>query len=163
MNDHSIVAEFLRGLRQAVPQEIVAPPVILTPAGGSTSIALLPEPAELLGRPLEEIRALLNSRAVDLLQQPGGTQMYQEFIEKYDEVVHRAWYTPQKGEHALFGYTLHEHVARGAFGRVYRATAPNGDAVAVKVLKSELSTDMNLLQSFRRGVQAMRLLESRNV
>ena len=56
-----------------------------------------------------------------------------------------------------------EEVAHGAFGRVYRASAPDGRQVAIKVLHEEVRRDTTLLGSFRRGVRAMRFLRNRDV
>ena len=58
---------------------------------------------------------------------------------------------------------LDEEVGRGAFGRVFRATAPDGRRVAIKVLLEEVRRNPQLLGSFRRGVRAMRFLRDRRV
>ena len=63
----------------------------------------------------------------------------------------------------LLGFTLIEEIARGAFGRVYRASTPDGKQVAIKVLHEEIRRNPLLLGSFRRGVRSMRFLMSRDV
>lgn len=156
-NNHSIVAEVLTDLSSAVGTEIEAPPVLL-PSGG---VALpLPSPEELVVKPLPEIRQLLNDRAVQLLEGPDGENAYDQFLLEYEEAVHRAWFIPSTpGHKELFGYRLGERVARGAFGQVYRSLDQQGREVAVKVLLEEIMHDSKLLASFRRGVQAMRILK----
>ena len=53
-------------------------------------------------------------------------------------------------EQVLGGYVLHEVVGWGAVGQVYRATAPGGGQVAVKVLRPELAHDPDIVQRFLR-------------
>jgi len=120
----------------------------------------LPSPGELVVKSLPEIRRLLNDRAVQLLEGPDGENAYEQFLLEYEEAVHRAWFIPSTPRHKeLFGYRLGERVARGAFGQVYRSLDNQGREVAVKVLLEEIMHDSKLLASFRRGVQAMRILE----
>ena len=89
---------------------------------------------------------------------------YNQFAKTYDQAIYRAWYTSAAPPaNRLLGFTLIEEVARGAFGRVYRATAPDGREVAIKVLLEDIRRDSQLLASFRRGVRSMRFLRSRNV
>lgn len=160
-NGHAVLREILNDLNSAVAAEPPAPPVVSAASPGSD--AGLPPSDELVARPLEEIRTLLNSHARKILARPDGEFEYKKFAEEYDESIHRAWYTTDKGKNTLFGNTLHEAVARGAFGRVYRASDPDDNPIAVKVLLSEIRTDTELQMSFRRGVQAMRILERRGI
>jgi serine/threonine protein kinase len=156
-NDHSIVRDVLDDLSSAVGAEIEAPPVHLS--SGDTA-PTLPSPEDLITKPLPEIRKLLNDRAVQLLEGPDGEKSYDHFLMEYEESVHRAWFIPSTpGPKELFGYKLGEKVARGAFGQVYRSLDHEGHEVAVKVLLEEIMHDSRLLSSFRRGVQAMRILE----
>jgi hypothetical protein len=159
--DHSIVVEVLKDLETAVGVEVKAPPVLLS-SGEVPSV--LPSPDELVVRPLAEIRRTLNDRAVQLLAGPDGDTAYERFLLEYEEAVHRAWFIPSAvGQKELFGYIIQEHVAKGAFGQVYHAHDPDGRSVAVKVLLEEIMRDNKLLASFRRGVQAMRILEQHHV
>jgi eukaryotic-like serine/threonine-protein kinase len=160
-NNHSIVIEILKDLSVAVGTESEAPPVLLS---SGTVATQLPSPQELVVRPLPEIRRLLNDRAMELLEGPDGEESYEKFLMDYEEAVHRAWFIPSApGQKELFGYELGELVARGAFGQVYRSIDPQGREVAVKILLEEISHDIKLRNSFRRGVQAMRILEQRHV
>jgi len=160
-NDHSIVREVLNDLSSAVGTEIEAPPVLLASGDPATP---LPSSEDLVVKPLPEIRKLLNDRAIELLNGPDGENAYEQFLLKYEEAVHRAWFIPSSpGQKELFGYRLGERVARGAFGQVYRSRDTKGREVAVKVLLEEIMHDTKLLASFRRGVQAMRILEHQHV
>lgn len=160
---HALLAEALSDLQTASVPDVIAPPVVRTRAKTGAT-APLPAPDELITHKLDEIRNVLNDHAADLLQQPDGQALFEAFVREYDEVIHRAWYTSSlAGRNSLFEYSLEDEVAKGAFGRVFRATRPGGEVVAVKVLLTEIRTDLNLLQGFRRGVQAMRILEQHHV
>lgn len=162
---HVLLGEVLKDLATASVPDVVAPPVVRTRATDPLSATtILTPPDELITHRLDVIRNVLNDRAADLLKQDNGQALFEAFVSEYDEVIHRAWYTSAlTGKNKLFEYTLEEEVAKGAFGRVFRATDPRGEVVAVKVLLTEIRTDLQLLQSFRRGVQAMRILDERNV
>ncbi len=161
---HALLEEALRDLATASVPDIVAPPVVRVRGADPGVTMELAPPEELITHQLHDIRNKLNDQASDLLRQPNGQALFESFVLEYDEVVHRAWYTSAlTGRNKLFDYTLEEEVAKGAFGRVFRATSPTGQVVAVKVLLAEIRTDVQLLQSFRRGVQAMRILEERGV
>jgi serine/threonine protein kinase len=145
--------------------EVEAPPVVLSMS--SSPGDQLPPPEVLVTYPLDKLRELLNYKAAELLGQhseDNGWQAFEEFSDKYVEAIHRAWFTTDKPtSNKLFGYTLHEKIAQGAFGRVYRATDADGSDVAVKILLDDIREDMELRRSFRRGVEAMRILEASGV
>ena len=159
---HGVVEQALDAFASArVEDKIILEPVLSS--SGKLPVALIP-PDELVTHPTEEVRQVLNDHAASLLKQDGGLQKFADFLAEYDEAVHRAWYSTSKPpKNLLFGNTLIEEIARGAFGRVFRAKNAAGDEVAVKVLLTELRSEIELLHSFRRGVEAMRILERRNV
>lgn len=162
--DHSELEECLCDLPSFIAKDDEAPPVQLTQELGTPQS--LPEPAELLNRDAEEIRQILNGHAVRLLapRTPEAYTAYNEFCGKYDQAIYRAWYvTPDAPSNKLLGYTLHQEVAHGAFGRVFRAVDSSGDDVAIKVLREEVRRNSNMLQSFRRGVRSMHILSERKV
>jgi eukaryotic-like serine/threonine-protein kinase len=145
-----------------VEPEIIADPVILSSVKSARETP--PAPDELTGMPTEDIRTLLNEYAADLLAQPDAERLYQQFLVDYEQAIHYAWFiSTHPGRNQLFGYTLQDAVATGAFGRVYGVTSPSGEYVAVKVLREELSREYELAGSFRRGVRAMRILEKHQV
>jgi serine/threonine protein kinase len=127
---------------------------------------VLPPESEVLAWPADEIRSALNARAIRILAPRDGRayREYAEFSLEYDQAIYRAWYVSvEPGKNKLLGYAVEEHVARGAFGNVYRARSADGEEVAIKVLLDEVRQDPQGLQSFRRGVQSMRILEERGV
>lgn len=164
-DNHAEAVEFFEDILHFVPDDDPsAPPVYLKrlPESGDS----LPNEDELLKLDAEAIRQVLNSRATVLLSDETADSYaaYEEFAATYDQAIYRAWYTSAAGgNNELLGFTLQEEVARGAFGRVYRATANDGRQVAIKVLLEDIRRDADLLGSFRRGVRSMRYLGSRGV
>lgn len=161
--DHSELLEALRDLASYVPPENdsnVVPVVI----EADLPPAVLPEASDLAALDTETVRLLLNRQATEILHEdsPESIAAYESFVEEYDEAIHKAWYTSTKPpRNVLLGYTLTEEIAKGAFGRVFRATAPDGVVVAVKVLLMEVREEPDLLHSFRRGVRSMKILSRR--
>ena len=164
-DDHAEVVEFFEDVLHFVPDDDPsAPPVYLERPPEASD--LLSTEDELLQLRADEIRELLNSHATVLLSDENSNSYaaYDAFANRYDQAIYRAWYTSATApNNHLLGFTLQEEVARGAFGRVYRATAPGGRQVAIKVLLEDIRRDPELLGSFRRGVRSMRYLGSRNV
>lgn len=160
---HSQVLDFFRDILQFVPEENDSslPPVV--PEKSILDSTALPNPQSLVQEDADVIRQKLNARAIGILS-PGSRESYAEyeaFAAEYDEAIYRAWYTAPGNQ--LLGYTLGEEAGHGAFGRVYRATAPDGRQVAIKVLLEDVRRKPELLGSFRRGVRAMRFLRDRGV
>jgi eukaryotic-like serine/threonine-protein kinase len=164
-NDHSDIEGFFGDLLRFVPPEDEsAPPVAFDATARSQSV--IPRAQDLVNLDAESIRAALNNRAAELLASGTGEayEAYMRFLEEYDEAVHRAWYTSTTpGRNRLLGYVLESELARGAFGRVYRARSPEGREVAVKVLLGEVRTQPGFLQGFRRGVRSMEILSTNGV
>ncbi|MFL5895933.1 MAG: serine/threonine-protein kinase [Thermoleophilaceae bacterium] len=61
------------------------------------------------------------------------------------------------------GYTIESELGEGGMGRVFKATAPDGEAVALKVVKSEMSGDEIFLKRFKREADVARRIEHPNV
>ena len=162
--DHAAVLAFLRDLKAATPVEPpAAPPVHLERA---VEPAALPSAKEMRGWEPERIRQVLNAHATAILEPETehAYERYQTFLRDYRFAIYEAWYlSPEPEENEVLGYKLRRHVARGAFGRVYEAVAPDGDTVAIKVLLEDVRQDPLAFHSFRRGVQSMRILSARSV
>lgn len=166
-SDHSELLEMLDTLARYVPHDDgsrVYPPAHL---GSSLEpVQTLPSPDELRTLPADEIRTMLNRKALHILRpnNPRQTQEFAEFVEEYDYAIHNAWFvSTAEGKNALFGYKLKEKKNKGAFGQIYKAEDREGNSVAIKLLKEEVRTEPLLLHSFRRGVQAMRILSESHV
>ena len=161
---HGLVQEILEDLALAEVSEPSAPPVLL-PNLANTTESVLSAPEALASRPKEEIRQTLNQHAIRLLSQEDGLELYNSFLEEYEEPIHDAWFVATgKGQHSkIFGYEIQREIAEGAFGRVFRAQAPSGETVAVKLLLHEVLKNRDLLHSFRRGVKAMEIISRHDV
>lgn len=162
-NDHSELIEALNGLSDYVSRDTKPAPIV--PSAPRSIGALLP-PEVIESKTPEEIRLQLNSAALEILQSgsPNAAQEYQSFCDKYSEAIYRAW-SINTGERnkSLFGYQIDKEHAKGAFGRVYSARDPKGNKVAIKVLHVDIRENKKMLDSFRRGVHAMQILEQHGV
>lgn len=175
--NHAEVIEFFEDVLRFVPNEDPSPPPVVF--GDSTdkmdneaerppsTSSVLPDAGRLLQLHAEEIREILNIHVKEEIMKdasPASYEKYDEFAKSYDQAIYRAWYTSVKSpDNKLLGFTLCEEIARGAFGRVYRAIAPDGQEVAIKVLLEDVRRDPKLLGSFRRGVRSMKYLREREV
>jgi len=161
---HAALEEMLQDLLSYVPPEAdPAPPVV---ARVDLPSACLLAPEDLAHEDAEIIRVALNKHAAEILSEDSRERFaeFEQFVSKYDEAIHRAWYTSLTvGKNQMLGYTLTAEAARGAFGRVFRATAPNGDSVAIKLLHNDIREQRSLLLAFRRGVRAMSILADRGI
>jgi len=161
-NDHSALDEMFRDLLNFVPPEDVPLqiPVVAGAAHAGDDTSVLPSADELAKREANELRYLLNDYVRGIADKgDSGAQEYAAFRSAYDEAIYRAWYIrPETGHNRLLGYKVDKQVAKGAFGSVYSATDQAGDAVAIKLLLEEIRNNVDLLQSFRRGVRSMRIL-----
>jgi tRNA A-37 threonylcarbamoyl transferase component Bud32 len=166
-NDHSEVQEFFADLASFVPEDPEDAFAPVAPEGPLVEATEeLPSPTEILTWDAERIREALNARALAILngEDKADYEAYDAFCNKFDQAIYRAWYTnTDTDSNLLLGYTLNREVAQGSFGRVYSATDPNGEVVAVKVLLEEVRRNPDLLRSFRRGVRSMRILHEREV
>ncbi len=164
-DDHSALAEILDDLCAAAPMTSAPAPVVPV-LRTQLPKTVRKSPSQLEALSAEEIRQELNARAVEILS-PGTQDAYETysmFCEENDEAIHRAWYlSTAKGKNTLFGYTLHEVLGHGAFGTVYRAVHPSFGEVAIKIAHKEVRHSPGRLESFRRGVAAMAILEERQV
>ena len=164
-DDHAEAIEFFDDILTFVPDDDSAPPPVTLEHPVQTT-SPLPGAEQLLQLGANNIREILNNHATNLLSVGSAEcyESYDKFARAYDQAIYRAWYTSATApDNTLLGYTLRKEVARGAFGRVYRAVAADGSEVAIKVLLEDIRRDSKLLASFRRGVRSMRFLGSRNV
>ncbi|MDF1665921.1 MAG: serine/threonine-protein kinase [Planctomycetota bacterium] len=68
------------------------------------------------------------------------------------------------GDEPIKGYEIVKKLGQGAMGAVYRAVrASNGETVALKVLKPDLSNDQEFVQRFLREAKAVARLNHPNV
>ena len=152
--DHRQLLDAFDDLLDFVPSDDVPDLEPIVPKG-LTLEDEIPSPKQLLSMDAETIRQALNQQATKILTSRSHDigKEYSDFLCLYDEAIYRAWYTSSDSAASqLLGHSLHEEVAMGAFGKVYRAVDSTGNEVAVKVLHEEMRRDPKLLQAFRRGV-----------
>lgn len=147
-----------------VPPEGDVFPIVAERSFTATDESLSPE--ELSKADINTIRIVLNAKAKELINNDttDNYKAYEQFCAQYDKPIYHAWYMSDKpGGNTLFCYKLEKEVARGAFGRVFRARDSNNCEVAIKVLLEEVRNRPDFMQSFRRGVRSMRILAKHNV
>lgn len=79
-----------------------------------------------------------------------------------DQEALRAAAEPQPGE-SIGPYRIEEMIGEGGMGRVYRAVAPSGEEVALKVVKAELARDDVFRRRFEREAGAAARVAHANV
>ncbi|MEM1212750.1 MAG: SIR2 family protein [Planctomycetota bacterium] len=159
--NHPGLSHILSALQEAVSVDEKAPPV--RPSLTDPVERDLPTPEVITQKTAEEIRQLLNNKASHILGQgtESSVREFDAFCEKYEEAIYRAWYVSTKSpNNSLFGNTVLDQAAKGAFGRVYRAIKPDGEQIAIKVLDQDVRRNPEMLQSFRRGVRSMQILST---
>ena len=158
-DEHGELVEMFDDLISFVsPDDPDRPPIIPPPL--DLPKVELPSPAELRGMDPETTRGILNEEATRILKSGGGDQ-YEKFTLSYDESMYHAWYVNPNDK--FLGHDLHEEVASGAFGRVFRATDPSGNGVAVKILHEGIRRNKGMFSAFRRGVKSMEILSHQKV
>ena len=165
--DHAQLGEALAGLANYESRDAPNPPrVHLARAEDQPVRPATPPEHELLTLQPDEIRQVLNAYAEHILRDetPESYEAYDRFSAEYDQAIYQAWYVrAQEGKNRLLGYEIQEHRARGAFGTVYRARAPSGETVAIKILLDEIRQQPESLRAFRRGVRSMRILDKEGI
>jgi serine/threonine protein kinase len=79
-----------------------------------------------------------------------------------DQEALRAAAEPQPGD-SVGPYRIESMIGEGGMGRVYRATAPDGNVVALKVVKAELAKDDVFRRRFEREAGAAARVAHSNV
>jgi serine/threonine protein kinase len=74
-----------------------------------------------------------------------------------------AAHSPKPPGAIVGGYTLLEEVGRGGMGSVYRATAPDGSTVAVKLLAAHLNDNPILLKRFQQEARLAKKISHPNL
>jgi serine/threonine protein kinase len=64
---------------------------------------------------------------------------------------------------AVGPYEIKDIIGRGRMGRVYRATGPDGEQVALKTITTEIATDPTFVRRFHREAAAARRIEHPNI
>ena len=111
------------------------------------------------GRHAEALRAYKSFR--DMLAEDTGLEPSDELARLERRIVERDPSLDTEGRHRnIRGYELHEKLAEGAFGTIYRGTQPSvGREVAIKVVKPELADDPRFIARFEAEAQLVARLE----
>lgn len=131
----------------------------------SSATASIPPPGELAAYEPDRIRRILHS-ATSMFYDGDDFdyQKYKEFCRRYDNAIHLATRVTVGGNNGHWlGRDIISELGKGNFGRVYSARDEKGDVSAVKVAHADVRDDEAMLNSFRRGVQSMRILTSSNL
>ncbi len=164
-SNHSQLNVLFNDLQKFVSHDVTPSPV--TPVHfGKNTLDPMPDSAVLMALDHEKTRVILNTYAAAILSSDDVSkyEVYDKFCRQYKAAIHKAWFIDEDPpENILLGYEIQENLAKGAFGKVFRAKAPNGDFVAIKLLHMDARTDQRMLQSFRRGVASMRILSENKV
>lgn len=162
--DHQLAFHAMfEDLNAFTPEEDV-PPVVHTSLVESQDTITKPE--ELASRFPEEIRNEIASYARDILEQSKEPfpKEYRTFALEYARPIYNSWYVNmQPPDNSFFGHQIYELLGEGAFAKVYKATTPDGNECAIKIMHQNLAHDETMLACFRRGINSMRILEGHKV
>lgn len=151
-------------LKTYLPEEQRLPPVINSTISTTQTIAS-PEDLEKLDR--NEIRKKLNSYVAGMKVRGGGvvdSSEYDNFLKNYEACIHRSWFVSERpNQNSFFDYKILERIGSGLFSTVFKASTPDGQLRAIKVLRQEILSDEAMLQCFRRGEQSLRILNENSV
>ena len=164
-NNHQALGAMLSDLCKYQPKDPDVQDPVAT-VSTMTPVSHMLSPEELINESEEDARAKLNSYAKYILRHDNAARYteYDEFRKRYDKCIYKCWYVDTKPpSNILMGYQVLREIAEGAFGRVFEARNRAGQSVALKLLKDEVRRKPEMLQSFRRGVHAMRILAQSNV
>ena len=111
------------------------------------------------GRQAEALRAFQTFR--EQLAEDTGLEPSDELARLERRIVDRDPSLDTEGRgRSIRGYELHEKIAEGAFGAIYRGIQPSvGREVAVKVVKPELADDPRFIARFETEAQLVARLE----
>ena len=158
--DHSQLEALFQEILSHIPKDTEPVPIVPSTFKDASDNTTYTE-EELMRMTTENKRrilALMTSRVL-CSDSPNKYNEYEALVKRFDEQIHQAWYiTDNEGSNKLFQYSLNSEIAAGAFGSVYTATNERNETVAIKILHQQVRRKPGWLQSFRRGVAAMRIL-----
>lgn len=150
------VGSFIDAVSSSRAVEPRALPITSNLSGSITSI---PSQSELMQMAPDSVRLILARGSGHLFGNPPDIVKIKNFRESHDLVInHASRVKPGTENDVWLGYHLIEEKGFGNFGRVYEATSETGTHVAIKVAHEAVRDNANMLDSFRRGVESMKLL-----
>lgn len=165
---HAALQDIFKDLKQYVPAAEPAEPVAWDPRPrDSQPLDELPEPAALMAKSPNELRALLNSHAQVILstKTEATDTRFADFCKKYSRpILLASSFEPEQSDaNSVLGYLISDFRKEGGFGKVWHGHDDMGTEVAVKAFRYEIREKPELLDAFRRGVRSMQYLEQRGV
>lgn len=164
-NGHGDVKSILKLLHDEFqPEEpIASPPVLRDLDPNRQRSQRVYTPHELASEEPEMIRLMLNDEVSEILasETEQSYTTYSEFVLRYERAIHNASYVSSTPGDAVFGYIVEHRADRGGFAEVYKARK-NSKRYAIKMLHESVLKNPAMLASFRRGINAMRILKSVN-
>ncbi|WP_137155907.1 protein kinase [Rhizobium sp. FKL33] len=142
-------------------EELVNPVISIKPLEDD-----IPSPDEIIKLEPDTIRKYLSSATKQFYQANGEFDYaaYKNFCKIYDTAIHISTrVNPSDFNQYWLGNRIHAELGRGNFGRVYQAFDASENSIAVKVAHMEVRDDDAMLNSFRRGVDAMRFLSQSGI
>ncbi|WP_438747863.1 protein kinase domain-containing protein [Pararhizobium sp. O133] len=125
----------------------------------------IPSPIEILKLDPDQIRSHLASTTKNFYKNDAfDYESYSEFCKRYDTAIHISTrVNPNDAEQKWLGNRISSELGKGNFGKVYQAFTPDEKSIAIKVAHMEVRDDPAMLNSFRRGVQSMRILSDSGI
>jgi serine/threonine protein kinase len=159
---HEEVVEYIDNILEFISKDKDATPIIMD----SVLPASIINQNELIGKPANQIRYLLNSHANAILgcnNNEPDYEKYFHFLDEFDQEIHSAWYVGlRKPRNEIFNYQITKNIGSGGFGTVYEAEK-DGEKYAIKILHQDIRYQEAKLKSFRRGVRSLKILAKRNI
>jgi len=162
--DHSWEAgfsNFVQTVKGQISQDSVADPIVssLDPLGE------IPLPEEMVKLAPDVIRQHLATATKHFYAGDNfDYDAYRAFCKRYDTAIHISTrVNPSQPDQTWLGNRISSELGRGNFGRVYQAFRDDETSIAIKVAHMEVRDDEAMLNSFRRGVESMRLLSSSEI
>lgn len=155
---------FIQDIENYLPQDIPATPIRpeITEEHIKETV-----PSDIANKEPEVIRQILNAQAFEILKgnDKDAYDKYEQFYNNYERAIWNSWYVTDKTpNNILMGYKITSMLhTSGAFGHVYKAVDADGNELALKILKYEISKNKNTLGCFRRGVKSMNILSGHQV
>ncbi len=110
----------------------------------------------------DALRIELSGYAKELIDVSNGktdTTEYKDFLRQYSPSIHQAWHvTDESPYNNFFDYEVLKRISSGPFSSVWKLKNREGEFAALKVIQTDNLQDGAQLESFRRGVQSLRIM-----
>lgn len=158
-NDHtSVLLDLIDDLKNFRSYD-QKPPAILGEVPKEETLAS-PQELKLLAE--DELRMKLSGYARSLIENANGatnTPEYQQFLNMYSPSIHQAWHVTEVPPYnRFFDHEIVERISSGPFSSVWKLSDREGRPAALKIIQRDNLRDGPQLESFRRGVNSLRIV-----